>query len=70
MRRAVAAEVIKFLETKIFYQYGVPEFKNLDNGYKICVSNIWRANDPLRYSARKDWTLLHVLRATMAWTNQ
>jgi len=26
MRHAVAAEVIKFLETEIFHQYGVPEF--------------------------------------------
>jgi len=40
MRRAVAAEVIKFLETKIFHQYGVPEIIHSDNG-KQFVSQIF-----------------------------
>ncbi|XP_070853711.1 uncharacterized protein [Drosophila suzukii] len=40
MRHAVAAEVIKFLETKIFHQFGVPEFVNSDNG-KQFVSQIF-----------------------------
>ncbi|XP_070855473.1 uncharacterized protein [Drosophila suzukii] len=40
MRHAVAAEVIKFLETKIFHQYGVPEFIHSDNG-KQFVSQIF-----------------------------
>ncbi|XP_070854770.1 uncharacterized protein [Drosophila suzukii] len=35
-----AAEVIKFLETKIFHQYGVPEFIHSDNG-KQFVSQIF-----------------------------
>jgi len=40
MRHAVAAEVIKFLETKIFHQYEVPEFIHSDNG-KHFVSQIF-----------------------------
>jgi len=40
MRHAVAAEVIKFLETKIFLQNGVPEFIHSDNG-KQFVSEIF-----------------------------
>jgi len=40
MRHAVAAEVIKFLETKIFHQFGVPEFVPSDNG-KQFVSQIF-----------------------------
>jgi len=40
MRQAIAAEVIKFLETKIFHQYGVPEFIHSDNG-KQFVSQIF-----------------------------
>jgi len=35
MRHAVAAEVIKFLETKMFHQYGVPEFIDSDNGKQL-----------------------------------
>jgi len=32
MKHAVDAEVIKFLETRIFQQYGVPEYIHSDNG--------------------------------------
>jgi len=40
MSHAVAAEVIKILETKFFHQFGVPEFVHLDNG-KQFVSQIF-----------------------------
>jgi len=40
MRHAVAAVAIKFRETKIFHQYGVPEFIHSDNG-KQFVSQIF-----------------------------
>jgi len=40
MRHAVAAEVIKFLGTKISHQYGVLEFIHSDNG-KQFVSQIF-----------------------------
>jgi len=40
LRHAVDAVVIKFLETKIFHQHGVPEFIHSDNG-KQNVSQIF-----------------------------
>jgi len=54
MRHAVAAEVIKFLETKIFHQHGVPEFIHSDNG-KQFVSQIF-GELMIRYGMRLDFT--------------
>jgi len=71
MRHAVAAEVIKFRETKMFHQYGVPEFIYSDNG-KHSVSQIF-GELMTRYGIRHVKTahyspqaVLQILRATIA----
>jgi len=64
MRHAVAAEVIKFLETKIFHQFGVPEFVNSDNG-KQFVSQIFGELMTL-YSNRHVKTVLYSPQANAA----
>jgi len=64
MKHAVAAEVIKFLEIKIFHQYGVPEFVHSDNG-KQFVSQIF-GELIIRYGIRHVKTGLYSPQANAA----
>jgi len=84
MRHAVAAKVLKFLEAKIFHQYGVPEFIHSDNG-KQFVSQIFGelmtrygirhvktglCSPQANAAERVNRSVLQILRATIATDQQ
>jgi len=69
MRHAVAAEVIKFLETKIVHQYRVPEFIHSDNGKQFVFQifgELMTSYGIRHVKTGLDRSVLQILRATIA----